>query len=364
MSTLISILAPARKANNARLQRVITSLIAEGFSIELFAAGSMQDLPSTVTFHQLPEISRSRRLKEAFRLPRLAQGEVIFTPDPEVAISLWLQSLFIRKIWVVDVREDYRLLLKDRKWAKGFKYLAAVILAEVAVFASRRADLTVVVDNWVRPESARNRLVIPNAPDARFLPALSGADSAPRALYVGDVRGSRGLWTMLRAMEMCDPWTFDVVGAIAEEDRAALDLWQKNSPAASRVRFHGALAPQQSWRFAVGAWVGLSLLDPTPAFKRAWPTKIGEYLACGIPVISTDLPRPSEVILQSRAGALVESASREISASQCAGILNSWGENPDEYREVRNRAEKEVEIWRSGASYDLIAEGISHLLAR
>ena len=364
MSTLISIIAPARKASNARLQRVISSLIAEGFSIELFASGDAKDLPAQVTFHQLPEEGRSSRLKAALRLPKIAQGKVIFTPDPEVAVVLWLRSFFNKTTWVVDVREDYRLLLKDRKWAKGATYLAAVFFAELAVFASKRADLTIVVDNWVRPANAKNRLVIPNAPDPRFLPAIGAASTAPRALYVGDVRASRGLWTMLRAMEMSDPWRLDVVGPVAKEDQAALDAWQKSSPAAARVNFHGTLTPEKSWHIATGAWVGLALLDSTPAFKRAWPTKIGEYLACGIPVISTDLPRPSEVILQSRAGALVESASREISASQCAGILNSWGENPDEYREVRDRAVKEVEIWRSGASYDLIGEGISQLLAR
>ena len=364
MSHLISIIAPARNASNARMQRVISSLISQGYSIELFASGDARDVPAGVNFHQVAAAGRSARMKEALRLPKLAQGTILFTPDPEVVVALWLRSFFNKTLWVVDVREDYRLLLKDRKWATGIKYLAAVIFAEVAVFASKQADLTIVVDNWVRPANAKNRLVIPNAPDPRFLPAVGAASTAPRALYVGDVRASRGLWTMLRAIEMSEAWVLDLVGPVAAEDQAALAAWQKSSPAAARVKFHGALTPEKSWSHATGAWVGLALLDPTPAFKRAWPTKIGEYLACGIPVISTDLPRPSEVILQSRAGALVESASREISASQCAGILNSWGENPDEYREVRERAVKEVEIWRSGASYDLIGEGISQLLAR
>jgi glycosyltransferase involved in cell wall biosynthesis len=137
--------------------------------------------------------------------------------------------------------------------------------------------------------------------------------------------------------------------------------WKEQSSAASRVHFYGTLKPKDSWKFAAGAWVGLSLLENTPAFQRAWPTKIGEYLACGIPVITTDLPRPREVIVSTRAGATVDFDTTELTAGQTAGILNSWAENPDKYREVRARAEAQVGFWRSGASYDLVAKAMARL---
>ena len=183
----------------------------------------------------------------------------------------------------------------------------------------------------------------------------------PRALYVGDVRGSRGLWSMLRTLELAPDWHLDIVGIIASEDMPRVLEWKENSSAADRVKFHGALKPQDSWTLARGAWVGLSLLEKTPAFQRAWPTKIGEYLACGIPVITTDLPRPREVIIASRAGATVDLDTNELTAGQSAGIMNSWAENRGKYSEVRARAEIESVNWRSGARYDLIADAIAGL---
>lgn len=357
----VSILAAGRDASNARLQRIMSSCVTDGLSVELFSSGNKADVPEGVVFHTVSKGSRFTRVTNAFLLPWRARGKVFFTPDPEGAIAIWASTLLRKRPWMADVREDYRLLIEDRAWAKGVQKLFAIGLAKLALFASARADVTVVVDEWVRPLSAKKRLVVTNAPDIRILPNLHAADANPRALYVGDVRGSRGLWSMLRTLELAPDWQLDIVGAISNQDISKVLDWKEHSPAATRVHFHGALKPVESWKFAEGAWVGLSLLENTPAFQRAWPTKIGEYLACGIPIITTDLPRPREVIVSTRAGATVDFDTIELTAGQTAGILNSWAENPEKYREVRKRAESQADFWRSGARYDLVAKAIRQL---
>jgi glycosyltransferase involved in cell wall biosynthesis len=357
----VSILAAGRDVSNARLQRVMASFISQGLTVELFCFGNKIDVPPRVVFHTVAKGSRFARVTNAFVLPWRARGKVLFTPDPEGAIAVWASTLVRKRPWIADVREDYRLLIEDRKWARGAQKLVAILLARLALFAVSRADLTVVVDDWVRPLQAKRRLVVTNAPDVRFLPGVHDPDPIPRAIYIGDVRSSRGLWSMLRTIELAPDWELDVVGTISNEDISKVVEWKELSPASSRVRFHGTLKPVDSWKFAVGAWVGLSLLEDTPAFQRAWPTKIGEYLACGLPVITTDLPRPREVIVSTRAGATVDFTTSELTAGQTAGILNSWAENPDKYKEVRDRAEAQVDFWRSGASYDLIAKEVAEL---
>lgn len=360
----VSIIAAGRDVSNARLQRVMASCLAANLTVELFSSGNKSDVPEGVVFHTVSKGSRALRVSNSFILPWRARGRVLFTPDPEGAIAIWLSNILRRRPWVVDVREDYRLLIEDRSWAKGPQKMIAIVIAKMALFASAQADATFVVDDWVRPTLARNRIVVRNAPDVRFLPDLAPAETKPRALYVGDVRASRGLWSMLRTMELAPDWTLDIAGTISADDLPRVLEWKETSSASHRVKFHGTLKPQDSWKFASGAWVGLSLLESTPAFQRAWPTKIGEYLACGIPVITTDLPRPREVIVATKAGATVDYETNELTAGQTAGILNSWAENPQEYAKVRLRAEKEVSTWRSAASYDLIAASIGELAGR
>lgn len=347
----VSIIALGRDISNARLQRIMRSLKDQQISYEVFTKRG----------------GRTFRVLAAWYVPWRAKGKVLFTPDPESAIAISYIARLRRKKWAVDVREDYKLLIEDRSWAKGkkngIKKVLANFLADWAVSASASADLTITVDDWIKPLTAKQRLVVHNAPDSRFLPEPTNIDTEPRALYVGDVRSSRGLFAMLSAIEMTDVWSLDVIGNVANEDIPKLNKWRAESPAASRVRFHGNLNPRDSWSFAKGAWVGLALLHATPAFKRAWPTKIGEYIACGLPVIATDLPRIAEVILKAPiSGALVDSNNDAVIAMQTAGILNSWAENPEVFEEVRNSTLQNVEFWRNAADYDRIAQGISALI--
>ncbi len=343
----VSIIALGRDLSNARLQRVMRSLKDQQISYEVFTKRG----------------GRIFRVLAAWYVPWRAKGKILFTPDPESAIAISYIARLRRRKWVADVREDYRLLIEDRTWAKGARKVLGTFLADWAVSATASADLTITVDDWIKPLKARHRIVVHNAPDSRFLPEPTDPERKPRAIYIGDVRESRGLFTMLSAIEMADSWTLDVIGDVAPADTQRLSNWRSNSVAANRVRFHGNLNPKESWSFAKGAWVGLALLHPTPAFNRAWPTKIGEYIACGLPVIATDLPRSAEVILKEpRSGALVETTNPEVIAMQTAAILNSWGENPDVYHEVRNSALQNVKTWRSAAEYDQIADEISTLL--
>ena len=81
-----------------------------------------------------------------------------------------------------------------------------------------------------------------------------------------------------------------------------------------RVRLHGRLAPRQAWEVARGAWVGLLLLEDTPAFRDAVPSKLYEYLACGLVVVTTALPRPADLVRRSGAGVVVPDAAGAAAA--------------------------------------------------
>jgi glycosyltransferase involved in cell wall biosynthesis len=54
-----------------------------------------------------------------------------------------------------------------------------------------------------------------------------------------------------------------------------------------------------------GALAGLSLLHDEPNYRHSQPTKIVEYLAHGVPAISTPLPLASELIHTSGGGIVV-----------------------------------------------------------
>ena len=233
---------------------------------------------------------------------------------------------------VADVHEDYVQLLKDRAWAKGLVGIAAKFVARLATRLAASSDMTSVADTQVPPFNAKKRIVVRNLPDLSLLTVSRDLSTTPTAIYIGDVRRSRGIFTILETAEKAPTWRFEIVGNVAAADADAIARWKAHSPASARVTFHGRLAPKESWKFAKSAWVGLTLLESTPAFVEAVPSKLYEYMSAGLATISTPLPRCIELLDQSQGG---KSAA---TSSEVAQLLNNWEENPDEIRAIRAQA--------------------------
>ncbi|GAA4895422.1 hypothetical protein GCM10025789_11110 [Tessaracoccus lubricantis] len=267
-----------------------------------------------------------RRGLRALLWPWQARCDVLLTIDPDTALSAWLSSTVLRRRWVADVHEDYRELLRDRAWVPG--PLLAVLRGAVSVLNSiiTRADLVLVADDHVPPRHARRRFVMRNVPDVTLLPpmpagstsvAAVGSARAPRAVYIGDNRTTRGLRDMVEAVAATvdDPmaWRLDLVGPVATSDRDWLDE-RLARPDARLVTWHDRQPPTEAWRIAAGADVGLCLLADTPAFRDAMPSKVYEYLAMGMPTVATPLPRVRELIEGTGAGVIVDGVPAVVEA--------------------------------------------------
>lgn len=360
----VSVVTAGHDVADARLHREVAALLAIGLRVEVLGLGRAQDGPEGAAVRTWTRGGLLRRARAAAVLPWRAHGAVLLVPDPDVAVTSVPTRLLGRRRVVVDVHEDYAALLRDRPWAHGPVALLARILVRLATFAAARADLTVVADEHVPPARARRRLVQTNVPDLSVLPAPAARDPQPRAVYIGDVRRSRGLFEMLDAIEAAPGWTLDVVGPVAPQDAAALSARLTGS-LASRVRLHGRMPPTRSWQLARGAWVGFALLADTPAFRDAVPSKVYEFLACGVPVVATDLPRVRDLLDASGAGVLVPARDAGRGAAQ---VLRCWtlpNQEPNqEYDEIRQRASSAAHEQRTDNAYAGFAVAVASLVRR
>ncbi|MFV0463353.1 MAG: glycosyltransferase [Nostocoides sp.] len=280
---------------DARIHRIATALQRQGARVELLGLGSPANAPADVQVWTWRRPGVLGRLKLANTVAQRAHGGVLLAIDPDSLIAARVWGTLRNRPVVADVHEDYTSLVRDRQWARGPAAVAARILVGLANRAAAGAALTLVADDHVPPRRARTRLVVRNLADPHLVGSRGSRDPSPRAVYIGDVRASRGVFDMLTAIAGAPGWTLDVIGPIAAADQAAIDMRLGDADLRNRVRFHGRLAPIASWQMARGAWVGFALLHDTPAFHDAVPSKVYEYLHAGIIPIVSDLPRQRRV---------------------------------------------------------------------
>jgi glycosyltransferase involved in cell wall biosynthesis len=162
-------------------------------------------------------------------------------------------------------------------------------------------------------------IVVTNRPSPSDLPPPLPKTNRDRLVYVGDVRASRGLFAMLDLMDLLSDLSLDIVGPMGSID--GLDARLATTGLADRVSFHGRLSYEESWELARGALAGLCLLEHTPAFAPAQPTKIWEYWTIGLPVAASDLPGQRALIEMCGAGAVGD-------IEELATTIRTWRDDP------------------------------------
>ncbi|MGL4174367.1 MAG: glycosyltransferase [Actinomycetota bacterium] len=357
----VSIITSGHDVADARLHRISAGFLRAGLVVEVLGLGIADDAPEGVHVQVCPRPGLIGRMVLALRLPWQARGSVLFLLDPDALIAAWpavrLRRSDRRRL-VADVHEDYLALAQDRQWKLPGAALLAQLLIKAATAAARRSHLCVVADDHVPPLRAKRRLVVRNEPDHRMVPADTLPSEFPRAVYVGDVRRSRGLATMLDAVEAASSWMLDVIGPVANADQQWLVQRLEASPQlADRVRWHGRLPPSRAWKIAAGAWVGFCLLEPTPAFKDAVPSKLYEYLAMGIVPIVSDLPRQNELVRRAGSGVVV------ADAAAAAAALTGLADDPTAWLTFSSAGRTWAAQAGRGEGYDLLAAAVRELCA-
>lgn len=358
----VSVVTSGHDVADARLHRLVGAFHRRGLTVEVLGLGDVADGPAVADVRTRVRGGLWTRPLTATVHAARARGRVLVALDPDALVAASVLGRVRRRAVVADVHEDYGALLRDRAWATGVKGALAGALVDLAARTARASDLVLVADEHVPPRAARRRLVVRNLPDLSMLPVPSAAEDAPRALYVGDVRASRGLGAMLDAMAAAPGWTLDVVGPVAGADEADLRARLARDGLAERVRLHGRRPPADAWRLARGAWCGLVLLADTPAFRDAVPSKLYEYLACGLPVVVTDLPRQAAIVRDGKVGEVVPSGAAAGTAT--AVVLRGWHEDPARYAHARTAAR----AWQPGHGerdpYAEAADAVAELVRR
>ncbi|WP_433227674.1 glycosyltransferase family 4 protein [Actinomadura formosensis] len=239
---------------------------------------------------------RLRALRAAHRAltEHAAYADVILLHDPELLVSLPREVRRRTVVW--DVHEDTAAALSAKGWLPG---PARPVLRPAIHRLERRSERRhrlLLAEEGYRSRFREEHPVVPNTTHVPDLPPRP--PDGLRAVYVGQLSRARGALDMIEMARQlaAEGVLVELIGAADADVRDAL----RDARHAGIVRWYGFVPNDRALRIAEGAMAGLALLHDEPNYRHSMPTKVVEYMARGVPVITT--PNPAAVGIVEPAG--------------------------------------------------------------
>lgn len=271
------------------LHRQVRALLDAGHTVTYMAPFRECGVTPWRSLHSIdvPRAAGRERLR-ALRAARAAltehapRADLLLFHDPELLLALPSR----RPVTVWDVHEDTAAALLTKPWVpRPLRRPLGTVVRSFERRAERRMRLLLAEEGY-RSRFRRPHPVVPNTTDVPAVPArVPGGD---RAVYLGHVsvaRGARemvGLGRILRRHGV----RLEIIGGADPDVRPLLREAQQEGA----LTWYGFVPNDRALRMCAGAAAGLSLLHDTPNYRHSMPTKIVEYMAHGIPVVSSPSP--------------------------------------------------------------------------
>jgi glycosyltransferase involved in cell wall biosynthesis len=144
-------------------------------------------------------------------------------------------------------------------------------------------------------------------PNTTFVPAVAAPPAPPgagqRVVYLGHLSPDRGVGEMIELAALLRPHGIAVqlIGPADARARALIEPAQ----AQGLLDWPGFVPNDRALALVDGALAGLSLLQDEANFRHSMPTKVVEYMARGVPVVTTPLPAAADLVTRYECGFVV-----------------------------------------------------------
>ncbi|MFF0307515.1 glycosyltransferase [Streptosporangium sp. NPDC004379] len=166
--------------------------------------------------------------------------------------------------------------------------------------AERRVHL-ILADESLRERFELSHPVVPGAARVPGRPPRPPAGA--RVVHLGRLRADGGVAELVELARRLAPYGIrtDLIGEADPEVRPAV----RDAQRAGLLDWYGHVPDRHATRMAEGALAGLSLPRDLPGAGRAMPVEVVEYMARGLPVITTPAPAAAAAVERTGCGVVV-----------------------------------------------------------
>jgi glycosyltransferase involved in cell wall biosynthesis len=308
----IVIASTLRPYNEARLyDRQAVHWAERGNEVHIISrhlGEKLEELPPRIRVTRLESNLRGwpRRLFlgwQAKRRVEAIQPEVVHYHDPE--LHFWLPRLSAKGIKVVyDVRENFPFLVvhRNRFKVRPISAFFSALFWRLETRVLRRSFLVSVTHGLTDIYKALNRPIVTvmNFPSAqRFAPR--GPAREPVMICGGTLNEDRGLFELVELLARVKPRVAGarllLCGAFASTRlRSAVLARARQSGVESSIDVMDRVSHHDYVRSVLPrARLGVYISPPNAQTNLAFPVRLGEYWATGLPTVANDLPEVKRI---------------------------------------------------------------------
>jgi len=303
------------------MQRQIRALLSAGDHVTFAAPFADYGVtpPLEVTSVNLPRAIGRRRgaaLREARRtIARLGpRHDAVLLHDPELLVAAAGND---HPVVVWDVHEDTAAALALKSWLpSAARPAVASAVSGLESRAESRHHLLLAEERY-RDRFEHAHPVVPNSTP---VPDRVPPPERPEAVYVGRVSVERGGLDLIEVGRLLADRGVTVVVIGNGDDRMRGPLAEAHE--CGWITWEGFLPNDAALRRVEGSSAGLSLLHDQPNYRHSMPTKVAEYLARGVPVVTTPLPLAERLVLESGGGVVVPFGDPQAAAEAVIALVN------------------------------------------
>lgn len=330
--TRITHISTVHPHNDPRiLYKECTSLHKTGYEVYLIIHHNKEETINGVKIINLPQF-KNRFLRIGllpfiglFKALKL-NPSIYHFHDPEFIPCGLILRILSKKV-IYDVHEDVPAQILSKTWifkptrlliSKLFnilekfsaKYFSAVVAATPYIATQFQSinPHTIVVSNYALEKNTKQKKI--------------NFSSKKSICYIGGITEERGILNILKAIETL-PVSLELAGSFKTD---TLERCIKNMPAWGKVHYHGFISHHQLNDILSSSFAGLAVIKETPNYINSYATKIFEYMAAGLPVISSNFPIWKEIIEGNQCGICVNPNSIEEIREAILYLFNNINE--------------------------------------
>ncbi|RBQ22156.1 glycosyl transferase [Spongiactinospora rosea] len=252
------------------------------------------DLPRAAERKRFAAVRAARNLFKRLR----DKVDVALIHDPELLFAV--AGVRRRPPVVWDVHEDTPATLSLKPWLPRLLRPPVRALARVLEGTAERHLHLLLAETAYAGRFRQAHLVVPNE---TWVPDTVTPPGDDRVVYLGWLSEARGVREAVEVGRLLQPYrvTVELIGYADPQSRPVLN----QAVADGVLEWRDFMPNDEALKRLDGALAGLSLLHDEPNYRHSMPTKIVEYMAHGIPVITTPSPRAVELVERYHSGMVV-----------------------------------------------------------